>query len=117
MIRELPNLGDFCQDLDRVFSAQDLNEWMQTLLDEIATTREFGEYTYNNGLTLYLGNGAHFEITIVQSKRADLTPCDECGQLTNDIMCQGCAERYEAETTPTAPQISYSQNLNTKNRS
>jgi hypothetical protein len=79
----------FAQDLDKVASAQDLASFMETLFDALARTRQdLGGY--GHGLSMILENGAEFEIAIVRRKAPKYQPCEDCGTMTDDLICDDC---------------------------
>lgn len=84
----------YAEDLDKVASAQDLATFIETLFDELARTRQ-DLAGYNHGLSMILENGAEFEITIVRRKAPKYQPCEDCGAMTTDMICDDCDRGYQ----------------------
>jgi hypothetical protein len=87
----------YAHDLDKVASAQDLASFIETMFDDLARTRQdLGGY--GHGLSMILENGAEFEIAIVRRKAPKFQPCEDCGAMTDDLICDDCDQEQE-ETT------------------
>jgi len=83
--------------MTEVFTESEMEQALAVVLSDESDVLSFedaGLLTRNHGLIIRLENGAEFQITIVKSKSADLEPCEDCGKLTDDIVCEDCAEEY-----------------------
>ena len=87
---------DYIESFSEVTSESKLESVLKDTFEQtegvnwVSTFDERGLLTRDNGIVLRLENGAEFQITLVKSKSADLEPCEDCGKLTDDIVCEQC---------------------------